>query len=302
MNLQLLSELKQGATKINDFWVKHPTIEDEAQLEVFNLKFLALAQKRKIPLEAESIINANKNGLWTESNERDLNSSLAYLSRLRKSYDKIIEPLKKDLEADLNSIYLKVINLKERKAAAIGKTAEDWASKISNERYVLGLFFKDKDFTERAWEEEDAEFLESDDINSIFKDFNNYRDKVNDDPLKSLACSHFCQNLYCISGNSFSFFGKSIINMTCLQQRFCLFMENYKNIISSISGKVPDNIICDWKELDKWSKSSESGREDLEKDWSGFNKGGAKINYENIKKASLVEGDGKTKAIQDLLA
>ncbi len=301
LDLNLLSELKRGRSKVSDFWIKHPTIEDEAELEFLNSKYLSLAQKRKIPLEKDCVIRAKKDGSWTDSDQNNLDSNVAYLVRLRESYEKIIDSLKKDLLSELTAINTKVGLLKHRRSNAIGKTAEDWAAKISNEKYILNLFYKDKDLKEKAWTEEESDFLEIEEVGLIFGYFLSYREKFCDDSLKSLACNEFSQNLYYISGSCFSFFGKPIIEMTCLQQRFCLFLENYKNIISNINGKVPQSVISDWKELEKWSRSSEVGKEELEKNWSGFGQSASKINYENIKKASLVEGEGKTKAIQDLL-
>jgi hypothetical protein len=301
MNLGLLNEVRLGRTKSSKGWIRHPTITDESFLQELDEKFLKLAVKRKIPLEREALAAANKAGTWTDANQRDLDSSEAYLARLQESYEKIIEAQKKSILEALNEASIKVRNLRDKKDKAIGKTAEDRASKLSIERYILSLFYRDEKLLIRSWDDEGAEMLEQSAVDAAFKEFMLYRAKIGDDNLRELACSTFCQNLYAVSGNGFYFYGRSIVDLTCLQQRFLLLMENYKNIISNISGKVSSKTLSDWRELDKWAASSENGREQLEKDW-GSPQGTGALSRESIMKASMLENpEASAKAVQKLV-
>lgn len=304
MELSILNQLKDGKSQSFEYWIKHPDLEDEARLEFLNGKYLSLAVKRKIPLEKEAISLANKLGSWTETNQRDYDSSRAYHSRIKENYEKVIEAHKKHYKEDLDSIALKIQGLEQKKRVAIGKTAEEWATKMSTERYIFSLFYKDKNLTSRAWDDEESEMLEQKEVDRIFVSFFEYRNKFRDDKLKEMACSGFCQNLYCVAGNPLLLFGRSMLELTCAQQRFIILLENYKNIISNISGKIPDSTLTDWQQLDKWAKSTERGRDELEKKWStGPGASDNKINFENIRKASMVEGDhAEKKAAMNLLS
>jgi hypothetical protein len=303
MDLLVFNDIKNGSSKSGDFWIKHALLSDEVRFEELNLKYLNYAVKKKALLEVDAISLANKNKTWTEADQNDLNSNISFVKRLQENYEKIIEAQKKYIYDDLVKEIAKVEQLKARRAHAIGKTAEEWAKKISTERYILSLFFKDQLLTVRAWDDNEIEFLDQETVDGCFLDFFDYRKRVNDESLKELACSCFCQNLYGVAGNPFLFFGKSVADLTSNQQRFLLLMEYYKNIITNISGKVPSHVYSDWKELDKWAASGEKSREELENKWTKFNGQGDKINFENIKKASMAQGEGKeNKAIIELLS
>ena len=292
MNLVLLNEIKLGYSKSSSFFIKHPGIADEAYSEELNTKYLELAIRRKIPRESEAIILAQKAKTWTVENERTLQSSSAYLIRLQESYDKIIESQKKYLEEDLIEISIKVRDLKFKKSLALGKTAEIWADKMSNERYILSLFYKDSNLNQRAFSEEDIEHLEQKDVDNCFTMFYDYRSRFIEPELKSLACSGFCQNLFSVAGNCFLLFVKNALDLTCFQQRFIMMLENYKNIISGVIGKISDDKLSNWEELDKWAKSDAQGREEMENSWGNHGQSNDKISFANIQKASMVKGEG----------
>jgi len=302
MNLQLLHELQQGKSECGNFWIKHPYISDEAYLERLNSKFLNIAVKRKIPLEKEAIIIAQKAGTWTEDDEKSLESSTVYSLRLKENYDKIIEVQKKYIEEDLNKSLIEVAKLRQKKNFAISRTAEDWANKLASERYSLSLFFKDIDLKTRAWEDDEMEMLENKDVDFFMMSFFEHRKSFSFESLKALACSGFCQNLYSTAGDPFLFFGKSILEITCFQQRFMSFLGYYKSIIEQISGKVSNEMLSDWEQLEKWAKATETGREEFERNSKSF-KGDNKINFDNIRKASMVKGEGEErKAVLELLS
>lgn len=303
MNLLLLNDIRLGRTRVDSgFWIKHPSIDEECHLEELTAKFLVLATKRKIPREKDAIALAEQRGEWTSVEERDLESSEAYLSRLKESYEKVMSEQKKYLQEDLDTYGLKIYNLSNKKKKAIGKTAEAWASKLAYERYILNLFYKDSHLKEPVWNSEDIEFVEDEVLEDVYFDFSSYRAKTEEDKLKDLACTGFCQNLYSVAGGATNFLGKKLLDMTCLQQNFCFFLENYKNIRSGITGKVPQSVLSDWRELDKWAYSSERGREEMEKNWSGP-KGNSKINFENIKKASMSQNkEAEAKNLLNMLS
>lgn len=300
MKLRTLNELNKGFTEIRrGVWIKHPSIFEDCYLEELTEKFSKLAIKRGLPTEAQSIENAKKSGEWSEQDQKDYDSLSSYLVRLQENYDKVLETQKPYLVEDIELNKKKVAGLAARRAKAVGKTAESFANKMAGERYIMSLFYSSPDESKRIWTDEDIEFAEESEVDQAFTDFHQFRDRFSEEEIKTLACSNYCQNLYMMAKGDL--FGKGVLVMTNLQQRFSLYLENYKNIIRSITGKVQDSILEDWKELDKWAKSSEKAREELEKKWGGFQTSN-KFNYENIRKAAVRDGEAQnSEATKELL-
>lgn len=285
MKLSLLNDLKNGTSIIEGVRFRHPTLQDDVLLEELQDKFLALAIKRGLPPFDEAVKIANKNGLWTEPNERELTSFKGYLSNLQESYDKITPNQKSYFEEELFAAKTKFSKLLEKKNVAIGKTAEDWANKLSYERYVLKLVINSSG--DPFWNGEDHEFLNDEDVAFYLSCFFKLKEIFSEENIKELACSGYCQNLAYLQGKS-NFFDKPLFDLTLFQQRFCLFVNYYNDIIKNIQGKVSDEFLSNWKELERWVKYSEKEREQLEKSWGGKNKD---LNFENIRRAAIQEGN-----------
>jgi hypothetical protein len=268
--ISLLNEIKLGKSKFCDSLIKHPTLSDEAFLENLYEKFFELSKKRKVKTEKEALEFAKKAGSWNESLESEIVKLNSFCSRLQETLDKtaFIGSQKEALEKDIVKNKEKIRALESRRFSAIGKTAESWANKMSSERYIFSLFFKDQNLAEQKWSDSEVEYIEEGGVSAAFSNFISFREAFSDENLKTLAVSPFCQNLYECCDDAFSFYGKSILDLTQYQQKLFLYLKNYNNIIGMLSGKVSQDKLSDWRELEKWAKSSEKAREQIEGSWS----------------------------------
>lgn len=269
LNLNSLNQIKKGKTFLKGYWVKHPTIQDESLLEELHEKFLSLAIKRGVKTEEQALKFAKDNGTWTETLEAKLKRLRHTIGLMEANLLKsaFAEAQRKILQDDINKDWIQILELNEKKNTALGRTAENWAVKMSSERYVLSLFFRDENLIERSWSDVDVEYMEEQEIADIFDIFHDSRKPFDDDTLKSMAISPYCQNLFECCSNCNEFFGKTVMDLTYYQQRFFLYLKNFNSIITQVYGKVSNDILSDWKELEKWAKSSEKAREQLENLW-----------------------------------
>jgi hypothetical protein len=295
MKISLLNDIRKGKSKIGDFWIKHPNLSDEALLEDLYEKFFELSKSRKVKTEKEALEAAKKVGSWNEYLESEIARLHSFSSRLQETLDKtaFIKGQKESLEKDIEKNRIKIRELEAKKFAAIGKTAESWANKMSSERYIFSLFFKDSDLKERRWPESEIEYLEDSEVSLAFNEFISFRERFSEESLKSLAVSPFCQNLYECADSAFTFYGKSSLELTQYQQKLFLYLKNYNNIIGCLSGKVSNEKLTDWVELEKWAKSSEKAREQIENSWSKNKDSG--LSHEAIKNAAKRDNSTRLK-------
>lgn len=299
MNLPLLNNIRLGRTKVGNLYVKHHTLEDEARLQLLTESFLALAKKRKVKTESEALASADKDGTWKVSDEAALKEAVMYCGRLQESYDKVIGPQKKYLEEDLLKQVEKVISMRQKRFVALGSTAEQVSSRMAQERFIVSLFYKDSDMSIRAVLPEEIEYISDTELEFYLEEYSKYRKESEDSAIKKLACSSYCQNLYFISGGPSNFFGKTVLELTVQQQNLLMNLENYKNIIQNLVGKVSPENLADHEFLDKWGASSEKGREHIE----NSNKPGANSNntgYDSIRRAAQTESKGVEQHVQTM--
>lgn len=292
MNLILLNDIKVGHSKVGQIYVKHHDLQDEARLSNMVEFFLALTKKRKVPTEAERLEATGKDGTWTREDEKALNDTILMRNRVKLNYDSSMDAMKKYLKDDLEKFTARAEVLDKKRADAIGRTAESVSQRMANERFVASLLFKNAALTERFVSDEEIEYLEEGELNQIYHDFITYRDRTQDNSVRALAASSYCQNLFYIAGSCSELFGKSALDLTVLQQHLLMYIKSYGNIVSQIAGKVSGADLTNHEFLDRWSASSEKAREQME----GKKTGGP--TYESIRKAA----ERKTSTLEEQAA
>lgn len=297
-----MNQIRKGRTKIDNLWIKHADLDDEGRREELYSFFFDLAKKRKVKTEDEAIKIAQKNKKWTNEDEVELKKTQSYLIALRQNEERqVIKEQKKYLEEQIERTFKKLNELSTNRISALGKTAEMWADRMSAERYVLSMVFKDENFKQRRWEEIDIEYVEEDEINYAYSIFIEVQNQFAENKIKDLAITGICQNLFnCADGGVLNFFGLNVLNLTLLQQRLFSTIKNYSNIISSLGEKAVPSIQSDWEKLEAWAKANEKGREQIERSW---NVGDKKITMDAIRKSAATEGSDidKAKNVQKLL-
>jgi len=286
--LSKLNQIQKGKSPVRAYWIRHPRIQDEAILEELYEKFLNLAISRKVKTNEQVLAEAKESGLWTDKLEGELAQQRAYLKKLQESFEKALTMQKNSIQESIEKSSKKIQELSQKKSAVLGKTAETWADKMSIEKYVVSLVFKDENLTELMWSEEEADYLDEDQMNFLYDLFIEFKQTFSEKDVKSLAVEPFCQNLFDCSSGCIDFYGTHVLSLTYLQQRLYFHLKNYNTIIGMIGGKVSPETLSNWEKMDEWARASEKAREQLENMWTRNTNNS--VTMDSIKKSAEKKG------------
>ena len=208
--------------------------------------------------EKELIDNLNKDGIWTEEDEAQIESQQFFLENLAKSksnlflqsaIDKANEQ-EKEAQEKLNQMKLK-------KDSLLQNSVENYAQNRANDYFVSRSFFKDVDQKEHLYTEEEFEFLDISEIKKVIDCYNSFSDRFSESSIQKLVLQDFFKIYYSFSEQSMDFFGKPVVSLTNFQLNLILYTRVFKNIFDN-HDDIPEQITKDPKLLLDFASSSES--------------------------------------------
>jgi hypothetical protein len=233
-----------STTEINGkkVFVKHFNVVDDTIVEYYkDLKYQE-GLERGLKREEDQIKFLLEKGLWTEDNETELIQFQYYLDRLKDDLKVAWLPSQvKSKKEDITNAEIQYYQKLEVKESLIGLSADRYANKQSNNFYIFNSLYKDINFSEKLYQEEDFESLDPEEINFLIHKFNRAIDDLNSDNIKKTACSNIFQNIYALAENNHSFLGKPVCYFTYYQTSLISYGGYYKHILQDMQN-VPDEI------------------------------------------------------------
>jgi len=244
--------------KINNklFYFKHPSLAEYFSIHSNYEFLLEEARKRGLYSEKEQLEDAILEGWWSSDKESEVNILRKTINNLIKTKNKLILPSQKDqiqLQIKKNEAILATF-LKERKDL-IRYTAEDYANQKFLDETIITLTYKNKELTEKAFDNEDYYYLPIEDVDKIREAYNNTSIIFSFKELKLIAASGFFQNLIYLNDDALGFWGKPASTCTKYQIDLLVYGKMYKNLIKNYAenGKpINDEILEDPEKFIEW--------------------------------------------------
>jgi hypothetical protein len=279
----LFLEIKDGFSEF-DFqdqvlYIKH---SDLNQLKVINDNyefFLGRAKKMGIPTEEQVLQDLEEGDLWTKKDESLYQSLEIEISNIKKTLSNLfVEKEKNNLKQRLNEAEKEYLEKKNIRSALTLNSAEQYAERKSNEKFVFHSLYKDKECSNLFYNDDEFDEIDNKELSELYVIYNNCAEKFSNKNLKLLSISQMFTSLLNIYSKDLSnFFKKHPLDLTFYQ----INLLNYGKLFLSIfqNHEIPESISKDpEKILEHIDKSKKIKKENLKEKSSksdGFSYAGA---------------------------
>lgn len=299
----LLNDILKGRTPIQGLYFKHAALEDQSRFELLRKHYYEIGAEKGLRPHDIIMEECDANGSWKRADENSWQNQAKYIENLRDNADRIEGPQKAYYEETLMKEIGNFHKLSQRRSALFIDSLESRCDKWAFEKYVPSLIFNDEACTDPVYNEEDLDYMDDRGFDKIYSIFGEFKESTGESPVKSLACSALCQNMFFAAQTCTDFYGKALIHLTELQTRLFLHAKSYNNIIGNLAGKVRDSVLTDWKALENWSKGTEKQKEVMEGQWSNHDDGGLTMEQirRNAQKKHTQSQQEKMKSMESML-
>ena len=245
-------------------YIKHQSVADVVDFEsVYDLHYQR-AQNRGLPTEKEIFSQLELDGIWSASDDAEIEKQLFYVDSLQKNKKNLylksaiaqINKQIKDAEEDL-------AKLQSQKQDLVANCCERYALNRANDYYMFSSFFKDPSLSLPLYSQEEFENIDATNVSSLVSTYNSFHAKFSEKNIQHLVLQDFYKIYYSFSESSTDFFGVPIVKLTNFQLNLIIYTRVFKNIFQQ-HNDIPDRISKDPDALMDFSNSSES-REEIKK-------------------------------------
>ena len=248
-----------------DVLVKHISIRDQKYIHTYYDKYKNIALYKGVESEEEREAYIKKEDLWEESDDMKILSLTEEVKNLKKTKECVfLTSQKESFQKTIDEKSFELYNLKDQKAQIVGLTAENYASKRSNDEMLRFFIFKDPDLIENLHTEDEFSELEIRQVLLLNQIMTDASEKMSEDNIKHAVLRPFFGMYISNCENISDFYGKPIVNLSAYQMKVAMYSRVFHSIFQ-YTEDIPDNIKEDPDKLMAYSESKRN---------KGSNKGG----------------------------
>jgi len=267
----LYNDIIFGFTEFDYFennicFIKHLTPFDSAKIDQVTLNARRKAESMGLNSEKQQLDFLEKEKLWTSKDEADFVELRGYIRTLEISKNKLLIQDQIDaLEAQIKDAEKNFVDKFKTRSELVGFTSEAYSSKKTNEFYVYRSLYKDSDFKNPYYSEEEFDVLNQSELEKLVSAYNVVTAQFVDESLKRIALSGFFLNFFYVSNdNPYYFFGKPIVNLTFYQLSLFSHGVRYKNMLQNAKHKPPEELFDDPDKLTEFFERGEEAMKAME--------------------------------------
>mgnify|MGYP003125273615 CR=1 FL=1 len=249
---RVFTEVVRGFSKstideFGDFYIKHLDVFDSEEIDEKNEEYLSYAKNKGLPTEKEKIKQLKEDELWEDSKEKEIDEITDYIKQLKITKSKFFLKSQIDqMSVQIEDETQKLTKLIEERYALIGLTAEVFASKKINEYYIFKTLYKEPDFKNTLFSEEEYDELSESQLIQLIKKFNHNSSRFSARNLKRIALSPFFLNdFYLCEDNPMSYFGKPLVELTYNQAELFSHAKQFKYMLQEMKHKPSVEVMSD---------------------------------------------------------
>lgn len=241
--------------KDQDIYIKHFGDADHALIAKMKINLTKKYLDMGVPSREERLLILKSGEEWTEDDEILITQHEYTIKDSSEGLQNLIIQQQRDhAEKMLGEAELKLQELQHRKRNLIGVCADSKAEKISSNYYIYFSLFKDKEFKENLWTEEEFDELEDILLVDYIVLYNRTLTNFNDRNFRKIASLPFVLNpaSYCKDQGMF-FFGKPVTEFTTYQMsifskamRNCFILRESKGNPPDINNELMMQTLLDW--------------------------------------------------------
>lgn len=271
---KLLKEISEGFSVYfideKKVYIKHQTTSDLVDFDDVYDAYFEKAKKRGLPTQKDILDDLDKEGIWTEKDENEIQSQTFYLESLVKNKKNIaLSSAVKQINKQISEAEKKLNELKNKKSQLIINSCETYALNRANDFYIVNSFYHDKSLEDPLFDIQSYEYADVNQITSLVSKYNNFHERFSEQSIQHLVLQDFYRIYYAFCETSSDFFGKPIMDLTNFQINLIVYTRIFKNIFE-MNEDIPEKIKNDPEALLDYSNSSQA-REEMKKKFSGDN-------------------------------
>tara|TARA_R100001163_G_scaffold30752_1_gene24172 strand:- start:488 stop:1477 length:990 start_codon:yes stop_codon:yes gene_type:complete len=257
--ISLVGEAFDGYTEVSfqgkDIYIKHLSLKDQRYLHKYYDKYVKIALDKGLESEEDRIKAVMEDGMWSSEEDTQISTLRFETDNLKKTQKVLpLRSQREKLEEDIDAKLSELSDLEGRRREVIGKTAEDYANRRSNDEILRFLLFKDQELTEHLYTDDQFGDLEVWEVAKLTLLQNSIQERLSDEKIQEAVLRPFFAMYLSFCENSYAFYEKPITQLTIYQLRVILFGRMFYNIFQ-YTEDIPDHIREDPKKLLAFSES-----------------------------------------------
>lgn len=246
--------------KFGKIFIKHFSNVDNAEIEQEYSRIYHLALESSLPTFEKREEEILLEGFWTKEKNSKLNELEKLIPNLKITKSKLFREVDiQSVQKQIDDTEKEILTLKIIKNSLIGVTAESFANKKVNEFFIYQALFKDGDFKNKIFSDEEYNELDVNEIQELVNIYNSTLEKFNEKNIKKIAISpQFSNAFYLSNDDPYIFYGKPIIHLTFYQIDLFAHSKYFKSMIQNSAQKVPPEVMSDPDKLIEWFNATQT--------------------------------------------
>ena len=261
--ISLVGEAFDGYTETSfqgrDIYVKHLSLKDQRYLHKYYEKYVQIALDKGLESKEDRISAVMEDGMWSSEEDTQISTLRFETDNLKKTQKVLpLRSQREGLQKDIDSKLSELNDLETRKQEVIGKTAEDYANRRSNDEILRFLLFKDKELKEHLYTDKEFGDLEVWEVAKLTILQNDIQQRLSDEKIQEAVLRPFFAMYLSFCEHSYSFYEKPVTELTIYQLRVILFGRMFYNIFQ-YTEDIPDGYKTDPVKLLNFAEAQRGG-------------------------------------------
>lgn len=238
----------------------HFNVQTQTQIDEYYSQVFEKAKKKGLLTRSELLSKLSKDGLWTEEEEKELETRKKNIEGLSSTSTKALnEQMRQTIEKQLEVARSELAEHEAKKEKLVTNTCEQFAERRSSD-LIVKLSFQKADGEGDYFSNEEFDLLEREDISQLVSIYNEATEKLSVENIRQISISDFFTSYYSlVESNPALFFNKAICDLTYFQVN----LLNYAKLLGSILKNLdpPEHIHKDAEKLLTFAKNEQKKQE-----------------------------------------
>ena len=242
-------------------FIKHQSTSDLVDFDQVYQMHFDRAIARGLPTEEEIFSDLEKEGVWSKSDDAEIETQKFYLQSLVKNKKNIyLKSALQRVNEQIKEAEEKLNELTSQKENLISNSSERYATNRANDFYMFNSFYKTQDLDEPLYTQEEFENISTKEVTNLVRIYNSFHTKFSEKKIQHLAIQDFYKIYYSFSESTMDFFGIPVVKLNNFQLNLLIYTRIFKNIFE-MNDDIPDKIKKDPEALLDYANSSEAREE-----------------------------------------
>ena len=242
-------------------FIKHQSTSDLVDFDQVYQMHFDRAIARGLPTEEEIFSDLEKEGVWSKSDDAEIETQKFYLQSLVKNKKNIyLKSALQRVNEQIKEAEEKLNELTSQKENLISNSSERYATNRANDFYMFNSFYKTQDLDEPLYTQEEFENISTKEVTTLVRIYNSFHAKFSEKKIQHLAIQDFYKIYYSFSESTMDFFGIPVVKLNNFQLNLLIYTRIFKNIFE-MNDDIPDKIKKDPEALLDYANSSEAREE-----------------------------------------